>query len=158
VDREVIPDLGLEAPRSAPLGREGLVEHARDGGEERLPLPRLERREGRVRRELRAVQDVVRVPAADPGHGPLVAQDRVYAPAVLPFQDQPRELGRVGLGPELGERSLVALGQHPPAGLALTPELLHQHRRAILEPEPHHRAPRLRRLRRILDIDASALR
>jgi hypothetical protein len=45
VDREVIADLGLETPRTAPLGRECLVEDARDRGEELLPLPRLERRE-----------------------------------------------------------------------------------------------------------------
>src|SRR5215207_1038273 len=158
VNREVIADLGLEAARTAPLRRERLVQYALDRGEELLPLPRLERRERRVRRELGAVQDVVRVPAADARHGPLVAQDRVHAPAVLPLQDQPLELGRAGLGPELVERSVVAFGQHPPAGLALATELLHQHRRAVLETEPHDGAARLGRLRRVLDVDASALR
>ena len=64
---------------------ERLVEDARHGGEEGAPLLRLQRRERRVGRELRAVQDVVRVPPADPGDRALVAQDRVDAPAVLPL-------------------------------------------------------------------------
>ena len=158
VHREVVPDLRRQTARASPLRLQRLAQHAAHGLEQRRPLVRFERAERLVRGQLRPVQDVVRVPPADPRDRPLVAKDRVHATPVVPFEHEPLELGRIGFGPELGERALVAVGQHPPSGLALASELLHEQGRPVVEPEPDHRAARLRRLRRVLHVDPPRLR
>ena len=72
------------------------------------------------------MQDIVRVSPADPGHGPLVAQDGVGPPGIVALADERRELIGEGLGAQLRQGPLVAWSQHPPPGLALRPELLDQ--------------------------------
>src|SRR4030095_11716553 len=66
VDREVIADLGLQTARTPSLGRERLVEHAADRDEQLLPLPRLERREGTVRRDALFVAVVTHITQPTP--------------------------------------------------------------------------------------------
>ena len=69
--------------------------------------------------------------------------------------------GSEGLGAEGGQRPVVAGGEHPPPGLALGAVLAHQHaeRPAVgrAEDQPHHRAPGLGGLGRILEVDAAGL-
>src|SRR5439155_10257033 len=80
------------------------------------------------RGQLRAVQDLVRPRAADPGQHPLVAQSRVQAPASLAqalaesfgaeaerLRTEPRELPLEGLRsqqPDAGALASTSLGQH----------------------------------------------
>src|SRR5205823_6817436 len=103
------------------------------------------------------MQDVVRVAAADAGHGVLIAQHRVHAPAVCARSDQIRELLRIWLGPERRERTLFAGREHPPRGLPFGSELFDE-QPALAEDEANDRTFRTRRLRLLLDVDAAALR
>ena len=131
--------------------------------EQPLPLAGVERRQRRVGRQLRPPQRVVRVAPSDAGDGPLVAQDRVDAAAVVTVEDQLRELVGVGLRAEALERAVVAGREHPPRGLALGTELPHEDRGPALavggdEPEAHDPALAAGLLGRILDVDPPGLR
>ena len=58
-----------------------------------------------VRRELRAVQDVVGVPATDPRHRSLVPQDRVHMTRVLARQEEGLCVGAIGLRSQLAREA-----------------------------------------------------
>ena len=128
-----------------------------DGVDEPLAFGRVQLREGHRRRQSGVVHHVVAVAASDPGDRPLIPQVGVHPTRVLAG---PQELGGFvgeGLGSELGERAVVARGEHPPAGLPLGAEFLHEDRGPARESQPDDRAPRLRRLRRGLDVDSPTL-
>src|SRR5439155_24127039 len=118
---------------------------------------RVERRERTKRRELGAMQDVVTVPAADAGDATLVAQHGVQLPAVRAVRDQLAELVGGRLGTELRERPVITFGEHPPPGLALGAELLHEQPGLAVESKPNQRAPGLRRGWRFLEDEPPAL-
>ena len=123
-----------------------------------LALLGVELAEDGVGRQARVVERVVGVAAADAGDRPLVPKDRVDPAAVGALAEERRGLVRERLRAEGGERTLVAGRERPHARLPLLPELLDQERRPLGEPEPRHRAPRLRRLRRRLDVEPASLR
>src|SRR5262245_47922109 len=67
VDGEVIADLRGQAAGSFTFDLEGVIEHAVDRFDQALTFIDVELAERGVRRELRAVQDVVGVAPTDPG-------------------------------------------------------------------------------------------
>ena len=158
MDGEVIADLRGQPAGPCALGRERLIHDLLGRAQQRLALVGRELRERRVGREPRAMQDVVAVPAADAGHGPLVAQDRVHAARVVGLPDPVGEPVRQHLGPQLLERPVVAGREHPPPGLALLAELLQEHARPVLGADPQDAPARLRGLRWGFHIHATALR
>ena len=76
---------------------------------------------------------------------------------VVALQQERLALGGVDVGAEPGQRAVVALGQHPPTGLALGAELFDEDGRRPLEPEPDDGPLRFRGLGRIFDVDPPAL-
>jgi hypothetical protein len=126
VHGEVIADLRRQAADSSAFNDQRVPEHLVDRRQQPVPFVGRELREHRVRRQHRVVQHVVGVASADAGHGALVAQNGVDATRVVAPPDPRRERVRQHLGTEDGQRTLVALREHPPACLALLPELLHE--------------------------------
>ena len=63
----------------------------------------------------------------------------------------------VGLGAEGRQRSVVTRSEHPPGRLALPAVLADQHRRAVVEAEPHHAALRAGGLGGGLDVEPAGL-
>ena len=108
-------------------------------------------------RDPRPVEDVVGIAPADAGHGLLVAEQGVHPAAVVAGHHHGLELVRQRLRAEGGQRPVVTGRQHPPPRLALGAELLHQHGRAALEPQPHHAELGPGGLGRVLEVDPSTL-
>jgi hypothetical protein len=104
------------------------------------------------------VERVVGVASPDPGDRALIPQDRVDPPRVAALAEERGRLLGQRLRSEGCERAFVASSERPHARLALLPELLDEQRRPLGESETCHRAPRLRRLRRGLDIEPTPLR
>src|SRR5437764_789352 len=72
VNCEMVTDLGLEAAGSLALDLERFGQHSDDRFDQRLAVLGGQPSKGRSRRQLRAMQDVIRVPAPDPSDGSLV--------------------------------------------------------------------------------------
>ena len=119
VHGEVLAELGGESPAALAFHLEGVGEHIVDRIDQPAAFLVVELGQRRVGRELRAVQDVVGVPAAHTGDRSLVAQDRVDVAVVIARQEEFLGLGSHRLGAELVERPVVAGRQDPPARLAL---------------------------------------
>ena len=90
VHREVVADLRGEPAGPRALGRDRVLHHAARRVEQPFAFVRVELAQHGVRRQLRAMQDVVAVAAPHAGHGPLVAQDRVHAARVVGLTDPRR--------------------------------------------------------------------
>src|SRR5262249_36058834 len=118
----------------------------------------LQRLERRVGRKLGAMKNVVGVAAADTRDRALVAQDRVNAPAVGALAYPLCELVARCFRTQSNEWTLVAFGDDPPSGLALSAVLAHEHCAIAGEVPPRHRTLGLRLLRRFFEIDAARLR
>ena len=121
------------------------------------PAPRPQRPQAGEGRDLGVVEGVVGVAPAHAGHRALVPEDGVHPPAVLRRAAAAPGTRRCRARARAWPVAVVARRQHPPARLALGAELLEQEG-DVVEPQAEERALDLRRLGRLLDVDAPALR